>query len=321
MASAFAAKKHRILQQLAQPAADYSDASPKGSVDEGIRTLIDELNAVEGLVTTSSCAGRLSAFLEGRKRAAATEAHEPREAPAEQNIAGPGGKGGGQWLFVSHEPLPMPAEPAEPADPAGQHYTTLFGLAAAKGLPRAKHPAGQRHVHLKFEAMILHLLTASLADAQRVLSAALQAGFRESGAVGLQANTDGSITPMVAVRSIGLTFDSVIACEADDGRMVPVVDEEYLRSLVELANERFAVNTERIKRFRAQLVAQFRQPGEDTKLLKGKKGHPGWEDAAARRERKRAEGLENQRLKAQHHTPSDSTPSTPADIDLDNVFV
>lgn len=151
MASAFAAKKLRILQQLAQPAAEYSDASPKGSIDEGIRTLIDDINAIEGLVTTSSCAGRIAAFLEGRKRAAATDASEPREAPAETNMAGPGGKGGGQWLFVSHEPVPMPAADAEQA---GQHFTSLFGLDAAKGVPPAQHAAAQRHVHLKFEAMV-----------------------------------------------------------------------------------------------------------------------------------------------------------------------
>lgn len=125
---------------------------------------------------------------------------------------------------------------------------------------------------------------------------------------------------MVAVRSIGLTFDSVIACEANDGRMVPVVDEKYLRSLVELANERFAVNTERIERFRAHLVAQFQQPGEGTKLSKGKKGQAGWEDATARRERKRAEGLQNQQLKVKHYAQSDTNASTHADIDLDNVF-
>ncbi|KAL0260329.1 hypothetical protein SLS55_004015 [Diplodia seriata] len=315
MASAFAAKKHRILQQLAQPAADYSDASPKGSIDEGIRTLINDINAIEGLVTTSSCAGRISAFLEGRKRAAAAEGSEPREAPAETSIAGAGGKGGGQWLFVSHEPVPMPAADAAGA---GQHFTALFGLdaaaaATAGGRARAEHHAGQRHVHLKFEAMILHLLTASLADAQKVLSAALQAGFRESGAVGLHPNTDGSITPMVAVRSIGLTFDSVIACEGGAGRMVPVVDEQYLQSLVELANERFSVNTERIARFRAHLLAQFQKTGEPAK---GKKGQASWEDAAARRERKRAEGLENQRQKAQSDSP---TPSH-GDIALDGIF-
>lgn len=36
-------------------------------MDAGIRDLIDEINAVDGLVTTSSCAGRISVFLEGQR--------------------------------------------------------------------------------------------------------------------------------------------------------------------------------------------------------------------------------------------------------------
>ncbi|KAG5927298.1 hypothetical protein E4U53_002888, partial [Claviceps sorghi] len=54
----FAAKKTKILDQLAVPEAEYTDASPKGTIDAGIRELIDEINAAEGFVTTSSCAGR-----------------------------------------------------------------------------------------------------------------------------------------------------------------------------------------------------------------------------------------------------------------------
>lgn len=37
-------------------------------MDAGIRELIGEINAREGLVTTSSCAGRVSVFLEGKKK-------------------------------------------------------------------------------------------------------------------------------------------------------------------------------------------------------------------------------------------------------------
>src|SRR5689334_16583600 len=39
-----------------------ADKSPKGNVDDGVWELINEINAVEGLVTTSSCAGRVSCF-------------------------------------------------------------------------------------------------------------------------------------------------------------------------------------------------------------------------------------------------------------------
>lgn len=104
---------------------------------------------------------------------------------------------------------------------------------------------------------------------------------------------------MVAVRSAGLAFESIIGVVVDEvpnpsdasmedretdrvGRKEVVkalVDERYLEMLVGIANERFAANTERIKRF------------EET-LFGGKsiKEHD-WEDKKARQERKRKEGL------------------------------
>lgn len=63
----FARRKEAILAQLAVPDDEYTDLSPKGTVDAGIRDLIDEINQLDGLVTTSSCAGRVSVFLEGRR--------------------------------------------------------------------------------------------------------------------------------------------------------------------------------------------------------------------------------------------------------------
>jgi tRNA wybutosine-synthesizing protein 3 len=64
----FLRRKALILSQLSVPADQYDDLSPKGSVDEGIRGLIEGINAREGWVTTSSCAGRVSVFVEGEKR-------------------------------------------------------------------------------------------------------------------------------------------------------------------------------------------------------------------------------------------------------------
>ena len=110
----FAAKKEAILASLAVAEPLYTDLSPKGSVDEAIRPLIERLNALEGVVTTSSCAGRVSVFLEGVKhsnqegdRDAADDSHEGSRGQA----AVPGGKGmGGRWLFVSHSPVHFPTE-------------------------------------------------------------------------------------------------------------------------------------------------------------------------------------------------------------------
>ena len=43
---AFLSKKKRILENLAVPSESYDDLSPKGSIDVGIRDLIDEINEV-----------------------------------------------------------------------------------------------------------------------------------------------------------------------------------------------------------------------------------------------------------------------------------
>lgn len=105
MPSAFDLKKARILQQLSVPDAAYQDASPKGNVDIGIRALVDEINELDSLVTTSSCAGRIAVYLEGKKKSIAAESLQYDGSLEVTANAGAGGKGGGQWLFVSHDPL------------------------------------------------------------------------------------------------------------------------------------------------------------------------------------------------------------------------
>jgi len=138
----FQARKQKILQQLNVPVEEYHDLSPKGSIDAPIRDLIGEINSTHGLVTTSSCSGRISVFLEGR-RADTLGAQSSDGAPA-----GPGGKGGGgSWLFISHDPVEMPL---------GHHvsyFTSAFGLKKyepGRNMPRISC----RHIHLKFEPMV-----------------------------------------------------------------------------------------------------------------------------------------------------------------------
>src|SRR5947207_15965023 len=65
--ASFARKKAAILANLSLPTDEYQDRSPKGSVDYEIRDLIDEINAYEGLVTTSNCGSRVAIVLEGNK--------------------------------------------------------------------------------------------------------------------------------------------------------------------------------------------------------------------------------------------------------------
>ncbi|KAI4163516.1 MAG: hypothetical protein LQ342_002788 [Letrouitia transgressa] len=138
--------------------------------------------------------------------------------------------------------------------------------------------------------MILHILTASLHHARPLLSAAIASGFRESGIQSLKNLDDSHAFPMLAVRSAGLSFESIIGfviessenCDKADGEedtIKSLVSEEYLEMLLELANERFEANWERILRFEGALFGDS----------KGKKEK--WEDEEERRDRKRFEGL------------------------------
>ena len=139
---------------------------------------------------------------------------------------------------------------------------------------------------------ILHILTASLEDSQRVITAAIGAGFRESGAVSLNSSKIGELNPMVAVRSTGYSFDAIIGYQDENGDNIALVGETYLRVLVGIANERFEINNNRIARFRSGLLEQY----SESKIAPAVK--PDWEDSDVRRQRKREEGLARQRALA-----------------------
>ncbi|KAG7134908.1 tRNA wybutosine-synthesizing protein 3 like [Verticillium longisporum] len=278
--ASFVARKDKILQQLNVPVSDYTDLSPKGSVDANIRDLIDELNEFDGLVTTSSCGGRVSVFLEGRRDIAASSSGDAVD--DRQTQAGVGGKGGGgTWLFVSHDRVDM--KTVEDEDAA----VRVMGLDVTGGSPVGI--SSKRLIHFKFEPMILHVLTASTAHAQLLLKCAFQSGFRESGALNITTANDSPITPLVAVRTMGLSFESLIGVESEAGRREAIVSTSYLKTLLDIGNDRFVENDKRIARFRSALRDAV--TGRPAKV--GENGVD-WEDPAARKERKRAEGLRRQ---------------------------
>jgi len=113
---------------------------------------------------------------------------------------------------------------------------------------------------LTYLLQILHILTANLGAAQRALDAALSAGFREAGMVGVRSHgPKDPATPMVAVRSHGMAFESVIAyCQGDE--IHPIIPEETLRYLLVLANARFTTNEERKARFVAKFTSSSTLP-------------------------------------------------------------
>ena len=295
MSEKFQSKKQKILYALSQPNDDYTDASPKGSVDDGVRDLISQINDTPGFVTTSSCAGRIAVYLEGPPKPAqdVCQSVDPYgTAPTLQEsspVSSAGGKGGGKWFFSSHCPVNL----SSVASP-GMLYR-LFGFSSHSEVSFPSADARAQFIHFKFEPMILHILTASAEDAQAAVQAATQSGFRESGISGLLDGKGNPSTPMVAVRSSGLALDSVIGFKDLDspitgvGTIQPMVSESYLRSIVKLANERFSMNEERKERFSGAFNQQ-RPAG----ISPSKPGPIGFESRAARKERKRTEGLARQ---------------------------
>ncbi|KAK3709398.1 hypothetical protein LTR37_010959 [Vermiconidia calcicola] len=309
MLKKFDDKKREILGRLSRTDAEYTDASPKGSIDDGIRELVRDINSIPGFITTSSCAGRVAVFLEGAQkqstaRGPGVEDEEVQSGDAGQAIAASwGGKGGGRWLFTSHTPVDLEKLSNEGALSRHLGFSSTLQVSSP---PLNLRP---QFVHLKFEPMImahlsietqiLHILTSSTEQAQAVLNAAMTAGFRESGITGLLDNKGRPSTPMVAVRSSGLALDSIVGFQCDDpstpwaNQITPMVSESYLRTLVHVSNERFQMNEVRKQRFREAFLERvgFRDMPLEDSNFRDYKPRSAYEPAAVRRERKRREGL------------------------------
>ena len=149
--SLFMSKKDKVLEDLSIPPELYTDLSPKGSIDVGIQDLINEINCMEGLVTTSSCAGRISVFLEGSKDEAYKEGLERLKG---QPIV-PGGKGnGGRWLFVSHDPVQLLGD----GDWEEGSIMKLLGMSSQKQPRKKTMPRTARFIKFQFEPMVINKL-------------------------------------------------------------------------------------------------------------------------------------------------------------------
>ena len=162
-------------------------------------------------------------------------------------------------------------------------------------------------------------MTASLYHAQPILAAAINAGFRESGIQSLKNLDDSHAFPMVAIRTAGLAFESLVGLipnrtqDDENGaeteeHITRVVSEEYLELLVNIANERFKANAYRIQRFEQDLFKRDEGLGQ------------AWEDGKKRQERMRAEGLQRQAVrKAQMDGERCGVSVSGIDEDIDNA--
>ena len=163
-------------------------------------------------------------------------------------------------------------------------------------------------------------MTASLHHAQPILAAAINAGFRESGIQSLKNLEDSNAFPMVAIRTAGLAFESLVGVvpsrteDENDGEdveehVIKLVSGAYLELLISIANDRFKINEERMRRFEQDLFEREDGPGQ------------AWEDSKSRQERKRAEGLKHQQRlrRAQKNQEQDGFSGSDVDQVIDNA--
>lgn len=166
----FSQKKQFILNQIEQTDSEHTDASPKGTLDEHLLDLIRLINKHEDMVTTSSCSGRLSVFLEGDKTKSGSGGsgngeEEEEQAGGREKIGGKGA--GGKWLFVTHEPneVRRHLQSGEVGTGSGSGenlekdtgatQVTQWWWPAVKAYSEKVHPGGgRRYVLYKFEAMV-----------------------------------------------------------------------------------------------------------------------------------------------------------------------
>lgn len=149
----FDRRKAAALAALASPA---PDKSPKGGVDAPIAPLLDALNSLPDLFTTSSCSGRVSVL-------AQPPPPPPPQQQGELGVAKTKKKArGGGWVYISHDP----------ADPEAL-VEVLFGGKEDGG--------GGDELVFRFEPMIVAVECRDAAVAAALVAAAVGAGFRESG--------------------------------------------------------------------------------------------------------------------------------------------
>ena len=151
MASTAGAFAQRKAQTLAELAADSGDFSRAGHVDERARPIVGLVNRHPSFFTTSSCAGRVSLFADPTTATRAA------------------GMKGGEWVYVNHDPADADAIVAAVRRKLGEDEDGGEGMDPECTLV------------LRFEPFILSVEASTLEEGARLVAAARDAGYRESG--------------------------------------------------------------------------------------------------------------------------------------------
>lgn len=124
---------------------------------------------------------------------------------------------------------------------------------------------------------------------------------------------------MVAIRSMGLSLESLIGYQDAKGQRRRIVAPQYLKMLLQISNERFVENTKRIERFQSALKEAILEPNPANVPKRLNPEGKEWEDAAARRERLRAQGLKK-KAALQAEKKGSALQDTDMDLQTDASF-
>lgn len=271
----FLQKKQVILKNIQENSPYAPDLSPKGTIDELCMPLIDLINSSDKMVTTSSCSGRISVFLEGSK---VKILHQDDSGNIErtEKIVKSGGKGeGGKWIFVTHNVNDV----AQKKD----WYKSLNLHYKIDGEKQADYNVSSttRYLLYKFEPLIYHVLCKDFDTATKLYTTAMNCGFRESG-IGKNNN--------VAIRT-SIKLDMPIGYLASDQKITMTVDENFMQLLTSISIDKFKQNekkTQDLYESITNMIQELKEAMPSTNVKETKE---------ERRQRKIKEGLRIKKLK------------------------
>ncbi|KAK7681127.1 hypothetical protein QCA50_015742 [Cerrena zonata] len=257
MQNPFDQKKQSILKEISANELT-PDASPKGTIDEMCIPIIDLINSNKDMVTTSSCSGRVSVFLEGVKDI------------LDVNDVQIGAKGNyGHWLFVTHDPKSLPNWYKS----IDFKYDTDEQLKLSSMIDQKS-----RFILFKFEPLILHVKCRDLQMANALYTSAMGCGFRETG---IGSNN------IVGIRiSIKLDVPIGYLNKSTTGEeLISFVTQDYLQIITQLSEDRFKENFKKLDSL-YKAIEQLNSKAVSSSATTEKQ-----ESKEDRKQRKMAEGL------------------------------
>lgn len=148
-AGGFHSRKEQIVSSLVEYLdPERRDKSPKGFIDAPILDLMHVINSHPDYYTTSSCSGRVALYCEGVEKDV--------ELVGDPNAIEKTTKGG-QWLYVSHDPIPIP----DLTNHDEWIVHLLFGKEASKVVFDTKRPTdilNRQLIYFKFEPLVSFLI-------------------------------------------------------------------------------------------------------------------------------------------------------------------